>query len=53
MADRLTPLMALPCEEIEKADITPKRGTQPREDNQKREKNRDRSFTYWKGETNH
>jgi hypothetical protein len=26
MADRLTPLMALPCEEIEKADITPKKG---------------------------
>lgn len=25
MADRLTPLMGLPCEEIEKADITPKK----------------------------
>jgi len=52
MADRLTPLMALPCEEIE--TISPrKRGTQTREDNQKREKNRDRSFTYLQGEPNH
>lgn len=36
MADRLTPLMALPCEEIEKAD--PEKGALRREKTTRRER---------------
>jgi hypothetical protein len=55
MADRLTPLMALPCEEIEKGLYHPEKGALSHEKTSRRErkKNTFSAFTYWKGETNH